>query len=153
MNAIGNVRSYPSSMLSDDSDLASDIEADLLGLSIEDEHDNLQPIAFPSDCISVDSSFSPSIFSSTSDLQSSANCHLSDELSTTKREAPTYLRTAGLRRIFTQLLNSQLQNRCGSPCCIVSNSFNFLFALWRLSSQWGSLINWHGICSTRLIPH
>ncbi|VDN96058.1 unnamed protein product [Rodentolepis nana] len=125
-----------SSIFSDESDLASDIEADLQDLPIEDGFDGTTfslPSASPftgsfaslhSADVSDDALFNHSTTSKPSHQQ--------------QQSCQNYIRSASLRSVHTQLLNSSLKLNCGSPSCISLQSFivvgtnnGFLFAFDR----------------------
>ena len=111
-------------IFSDDSDLASDIEADLQELSIEAETDGTSSSVFGSSILHS-SPFTGSFSSLLSETL------LGEESSSIKSPQfqHNYLRAVSLRGVHTHLLNAQLRENCGSPSCIVRLIFSFLLLL------------------------
>ncbi|VDL92890.1 unnamed protein product [Schistocephalus solidus] len=93
-----------------ESDLASDIEADLQELSIDDHSFNT------SERLSVHSNASTfGSFSGSEELTGGVG------IGGGSARTSLYLRTASLRNVFTQLMNFQVQSGCGSPSCVCHN--------------------------------
>nr|CDS27388.1 vacuolar protein sorting associated protein 8 [Hymenolepis microstoma] len=125
-----------SSIFSDGSDLASDIEADLQELPIEEDFDSTA-FSLPSA-----SPFTDSLSSlHSSDISDDALFNHSTTLKPSHQQqqcCQNYIRSASLRSVHTQLLNASLKLNCGSPSCISLQSFivvgtnnGFLFAFDR----------------------
>ncbi|VDM16770.1 unnamed protein product [Hydatigera taeniaeformis] len=137
-----NVRSCiehtTSSVFSDETEIASDIEADLQELPAGGEDLETDATSFVG---SITNSFaSPPFAGSFSSLlsDSSAAPPLSEDEALMQSSQPqhVYLRSASLRSVHTQLLNAQLGENCGSPSCIslqgfvvvgTNNGFIFVF--------------------------
>ncbi|VDK35902.1 unnamed protein product [Taenia asiatica] len=125
-----NVKSYTgystSSVFSDETDIASDIEADLQDLPAGSEEAETDIVSFVG---STTNSFaSPTFAGSFSSLpsESSAAPPFSESealMQPSSHHQRVYLRSASLNGVHTRLLNAQLRENCGSPSCISLQNF------------------------------
>lgn len=121
-----NAKSYTgystSSVFSDETDIASDIEADLQDLPMGSEEAETDITSFVG---STTNSFaSPPFAGSFSSLpsESSAAPPFSEGetlMQLSSHHQRVYLRSASLSGVHTRLLNAQSRENCGSPSCIV----------------------------------
>lgn len=105
-----------SSVFSDESDLASDIEADLQELTMEgDDFEDTTALSLRSSS-PFTGSFSSLLSSDIGDDASSSHSPLKQS----HQQHQNYLRPISLKSVHTQLLNAGLKENCGLPSCIVS---------------------------------
>ncbi|KAL5108121.1 hypothetical protein TcWFU_008782 [Taenia crassiceps] len=124
-----NTKSYTgystSSAFSDETDIASDIEADLQDLPMGSEEAETDIVSFVG---STTNSFaSPPFAGSFSSLPSESSAAPIFSEGEALMQAPShqrvYLRSASLNGVHTRLLNAQSRENCGSPSCISLQNF------------------------------
>ncbi|CDS37612.1 vacuolar protein sorting associated protein 8 [Echinococcus multilocularis] len=114
------------SIFSDETDLASDIEADLQELPTGSEEADTDVVSFNG---STTNSFaSPPFAGSFLSLLSESSAALpfsEDEalMQSSSQQRHIYLRAVSLKGVHTRLLNAQLRENCGSPSCISLQNF------------------------------
>ncbi|KAM7542248.1 hypothetical protein Aperf_G00000011476 [Anoplocephala perfoliata] len=122
-----------SSFFSDESDLASDIEADLQELTVEgDDFESTTAFSLHSSS-PFTGSFSSLLSSDTGDDASSTHSAPNQSF---QQQQQSYFHLISLKSIHTQLLNAGLKENCGLPSCIslqffivvgTNNGFIFVF--------------------------